>query len=94
MIEDRVIDDLVDMREDAEASVSTQRDLDRGIEWIDRYTGEDALVSVADVDREIRATYPEMLVRLGRMNRLLPYPSVLSRDRSRSNRQLRPAKIS
>ena len=48
------LDDLVDMREDAEAGVLTHRDLHRGIEWIDRDTGEDALVSVADVDREIK----------------------------------------
>ena len=50
----RRLDDLADMREDAEAGVLTHRDLYHGIEWIDRDTGEDALVSVADVDREIR----------------------------------------
>ena len=42
------------MREDAEAGELTHRDLHHGIESIDRDTGEDALVSVAEVDREIK----------------------------------------
>ena len=47
-------DDLLEMREDAEDGLLTHRDLYHGIERFNRDTGEEALVSVADVDREIK----------------------------------------
>ena len=44
------------MREDAEDGVLTHRELHHGIEGFDRDTGEEVLMSVADVDREIKDT--------------------------------------